>query len=246
MAGREPRGLNKTESTGGNRDMRSTQGRISLPLMFALGLAGWALTFERAARAGEWILPDDRLGIRTAPLLLLSRPDVQTDLKLDRAQILGAQNMINELTRRAGALRGRTGTAVIAERRAIDEAQLDWLGKSLTGNQLQRLRQIEIQWEGPAAMLSRPSVAEHLRLTAEQRQRLARIVSDRAASRKRGPKDPTGDEAFNRQVQSILSPAQHGLWTVLLGTPVRFAATSNPSALRDSAVRQAGHAATAR
>jgi hypothetical protein len=214
--------------------------------MLVLGLAGWACPFDQSGRAGEWTLPDDRLGIRTAPLLLLSRPDVQGDLKLDRAQILGAQNMINELTRRAAALRGRSGTAVIAERRAIDEAQLDWLGKNLTGNQLQRLRQIELQWEGPTAMLSRPSVAEHLRLSAEQRQQLARIVSERAAGRKRGQYSPSDQQAFNQQVRAFLSPAQHELWTILLGTPLRFVTTSNPSALRDAAVQQAGHATNSR
>jgi hypothetical protein len=215
-------------------------------MVLVLGLAGWTPWLGRDCRAGEWILPDDRQGIRTAPLLLLSRPDVRADLRLDRTQILGAQNMINELTRRASALRGRTGAAVIGERRSIDEAQLDWLGKNLTGNQLQRLRQIELQWEGPAAMLSRPSVADHLKLTPEQRQRLARIVSEHAAGRKRGQSTAADEQSLQQQVRSILSPGQAGLWTLLLGTPVRFVATASPSPLRDPAVQQAGHGGNGR
>ncbi len=226
--------------------MRHSHGGIGRSVVLVLGLAGSFVEFEPACRAGEWVLPDDRHGVRTAPLLLLSRPDVRADLKLDRAQILGAQNMINELTRRASALRGKTGAAVIAERRAIDEAQLDWLGKNLTGKQLQRLRQIELQWEGPAAMLSRPSVADHLRLTSEQRQRLARIVSGHAATRKRGQAPPLDDQALQQQVRLVLSPAQHGMWELLVGTPVRFVATSGPAPTRDPAVQQAGHAAGGR
>jgi hypothetical protein len=177
---------------------------------------------------------------------LLSRPDVRADLKLDRAQILGAQNMINELTRRASALRGKTGPTVIAERRAIDEAQLDWLGKNLTGRQLQRLGQIELQWEGPAAMLSRPSVADHLRLTSVQRQQLARIVSEHAATRQRSQAPPVAGQGVQQQIRLVLSPAQHEMWELLLGTPVRFVATAGPAPARDPAVQQAGHASGGR
>ena len=36
------------------------------------------------------VLADDRLGTRTAPLLLLTRPDVQADLKLTPEQVASA------------------------------------------------------------------------------------------------------------------------------------------------------------
>ena len=160
--------------------MRESQGWFIRRQLMAAGLAFALLAMATGRASGaEWVLPDDRLGIRTAPLLLLSRPDVQADLKLDRSQVLGAQNQINELTRRALALRGKTGTAVVADRRAIDEAQLEWLGKNLTGNQLERLWQIELQWEGASALLGRPMVAEYLRLTPEQQGSLAAIIAER-------------------------------------------------------------------
>src|SRR5262249_39724786 len=157
-----------------------------------------------ATRAGEWALPDARLGVRTAPLLLLSRPDVQVELRLEPAQIAQARGTIEELTRRAVTLKGKSGPAVVAERREIDEAQVDWLGRNLTGNQLIRLRQIELQWEGPSAMLSRPSVAEHLRLTAEQRQLLARMISQRNALRAQG-KATKDMAAFSQVTNEVLS-----------------------------------------
>lgn len=198
--------------------------------------SGW---LTAAAHGEDWALPNSRMGIRTAPLLLLSRPDVQADLRLDPGQIGEAQRTINELSHRAAALRGKTGTAVIAGRRAIDEAQVDWLSKNLTGNQLVRLRQIEIQWEGAAAMLSRPTVVDFLKLTPEQRQSLAQIISSGNAQRSRGPGDQA---ALNRQAQGVLSVTQKELWDGLLGSPCRFALSSTPPRTRDEATRQAGHA----
>jgi hypothetical protein len=219
--------------------MRNGQGWTALSallcLCFGLGVGG------SGGKAGEWSLPDTRLGIRTAPLLLLSRPDVQADLRLEPAQITGARNTINELTKRALSLRGKTGADVIAERRAIDEAQADWLTKNLTGNQLARLRQIELQWEGASAMLSRPTVAEYLKLTPEQQQVLVRAVSERNSQRSRGQSTQRDEAVLNQRAQAVLSRTQQELWANLLGAPCRFALTSVPPRSRDDAMQQAGH-----
>jgi hypothetical protein len=218
--------------------MRQRQGWAFVSA-FLCGVIGPAL-MPAGAMCGEWALPDSRLGIRTAPLLLLSRPDVQADLRLDAAQITAAQDTINELTRRAAALKGKSGAAVVAERRAIDEAQVDWLSKNLTGNQLVRLRQIELQWEGPSALLSRPTVAEHLKLSPEQRHLLAQMISERNALRARGK--PTKDQAaFIQMANEVLSADQRELWDSLLGSPFRFALTGPPPRTRDDAAQQAGH-----
>ena len=211
-------------------------------LALGIGLIGPG----NSVRADGWTLPDSRLGVRTAPLLLLTRPDVQADLRLDRGQILGAQSTITELTRRAQTLRGKTGSGVIAERRAIDQAQLDWLGKFLTGNQLDRLRQIELQWEGPAAMLSRPTVAEYLKLSSEQRQTLARMISQRNSLDGKARSDLTAEQSFQQQTRAVLTPTQNELWSNLLGDPLRFASTSTTSPIRDEKIQQAGHSQPAR
>jgi hypothetical protein len=192
--------------------------------------------------AEEWALPDTRMGIRTAPLLLLSRPDIQADLRLEPVQISGAQTAINELTQRAVALRGKTGAAVIAGRRAIDEAQADWLAKNLSGNQLARLRQIELQWEGASAMLSRPTVAEYLKLTPEQRQILVRAVSERNSRRASSRLAQQDERVLNQRAQAVLSKVQQDLWSNLLGTPCRFAMSNASQRSRDEATQQAGHA----
>lgn len=222
---------------------RRCQGRSvpHIPIWIVLGALSILQLLASRATASDWVLPDSRIGIRTAPLLLLTRPDVQTDLRLDRQQVAGAQETINELTRRAAALKGKTGAAVVAERRAIDEAQLDWLGKNLTGNQLERLRQIELQWEGVSAMLSRPSVADYLKLTTEQRQTLARVIAEQNALRRGAAAATRDDQALAQKAQAVLNQTQQELWGGLLGAPVRFATTTVPPRSRDDATQQAGH-----
>ena len=222
--------------------MRQSKGRIVLLGILWMGCGEATLLHaQNPGHAGGWCLPDNRLGIRTAPLLLLSRPDVQVDLRLERAQILGTQNTINELTRRALTLRGKTGAAVVAERRAIDEAQLEWLSSNLTGNQLERLRQIELQWEGVPAMLSRPMVAGYLKLTSEQQQTLARIIAERTRLRAQGRSAPQTEQDFRQKALSVLSNSQQELWANLLGTPFRFVATAVPPGKRDVSAQQAGY-----
>jgi hypothetical protein len=220
--------------------MRQGQGPTILTIMYCL--IGLHSAGQSMATAGEWSLPDTRVGIRTAPLLLLSRPDVQTDLRLEPVQISGIHDTINELTRRALALRGKTGPAVMTERRAIDEAQAEWLAKNLSGNQLARLRQIELQWEGARAMLSRPTVAEYLKLTPEQRQTLARTITQSNLKRSRGASTPGDEQALRDAAGLVLSKIQQELWSNLLGTPCRFAMSSAAPHTRDAAAQQAGHA----
>ena len=56
---------------------------------------------------GEEPLPDERLGFRTAPLLLLSRPDVRADVGLNPKQTVEAEKAVADLFVRATALRGQ-------------------------------------------------------------------------------------------------------------------------------------------
>jgi hypothetical protein len=219
--------------------MRQGQGPTILTILFCL--LGLHSAGHRAVMAGEWSLPDSRVGIRTAPLLLLSRPDVQADLRLEPVQISGIHDTINELTKRALALRGKTGPTVMTERRAIDEAQAEWLARNLSGNQLARLRQIELQWEGARAMLSRPTVAEYLKLTSEQRQMLVRTVTRSSLQRDRGASTAQAEQALSDAARSVLSKVQQELWSNLLGTPCRFAMSNVAPRSRDVAAQPAGH-----
>jgi hypothetical protein len=219
-------------------------GRLLFRALLMLGPG--ILCSAQSSKANDWSLPDARLGTRTAPLLLLTRHEVQADLKLEPGQISGAQAIIEQLTRRGFALKGKTGAGVISERRAIDEAQTEWLGTNLSGNQLERLRQIDLWWEGPPAMISRPTVADYLKLSPEQRQALARLITEHNTLHSKGAVTLSATEAFHAKALSILTGNQKVLWQNLLGTPCRFAFTGPASKTRDEAAQRAGHARQSR
>jgi hypothetical protein len=164
-------------------------------------------------------LPDDRLGIRTAPLLLLSRPDVRADLGLTPQQADSAERAITDLYVRAAALRGKTGAEALQARKAIDDAQRQWIEASLTPDQRTRLLQIDLQWEGPSALVSRPVVADTLVLTPDQRQAIQQAITVRNSARAAGQGPRVAEEALAKTVLSVLAPNQKARWHAMLGRP---------------------------
>jgi hypothetical protein len=196
------------------------QGSTVITALFATGLVLGALT--PVAHAGEPL--DDRLGIRTAPILLLFRSDVQADLKLTPGQISESRREAIALYDKAQKLsaRGKSGAGVVAARRIVDDEQSEWLNKNLTADQLNRLGQIDLQWEGAAAMLSRPMLAEYLSLTPDQRDRLARLVAASGQQRTQSAWTYSHHLNLTHQAISVLSDKQYDLWVLLVGTPLRF------------------------
>jgi hypothetical protein len=182
-------------------------------------------------------LPDSRLGIRTVPLLLLSRPDVRADLGLNSAQAAEARRAISELHAKAASLRGKTGAEAIAARRAIDEEQRRRLEALLSPEQQDRLVQIDLQWEGPSALISRKMVAESLNLDDRQRATLAQAVSDRDRRRAQAP-DRGGDERqLAEQALAVLTEPQRARWKAMLGRPLTIPQLAGPKAANPGATR---------
>ncbi|MFO0954508.1 MAG: hypothetical protein U0835_25775 [Isosphaeraceae bacterium] len=176
------------------------------------------------AKAGEGpaSLPDSRLGIRTAPILLLSRADVRSDLALTPQQTEAAERAITDLYVRAAALRGKSGAAALEERRQVDQAQRSWVETSLTSEQRNRLLQIDLQWEGPTALVSRPVVGETLGLDATQRQTIEKAVAARNASRAQGTGSILEEEAtLTRAALAVLTAEQKTRWQAMLGRPFK-------------------------
>jgi hypothetical protein len=180
------------------------------------------------ARGGEFL--DDRLGKRTVPILLLLRPDVQADLNLEPVQVAESYRAAANLYQKAMTLRGKTGPALVAARRAIDWEESVWLSRHLSEMQLARLGQIDLQWEGIAAMLSRPVVADHLQLAIEQKRSLAHQIAQltlpRASQRLWTPAD---HENLARQALAVLSDKQREAWKSLLGPTCRFVLSAAPA-----------------
>ncbi len=182
-------------------------------------------------------LPDSRLGIRTVPLLLLSRPDVRADLGLNPAQTAEARRAISELYAKAASLRGKAGAEAIAARRAIDEEQRRRLEALLSPEQQDRLVQIDLQWEGPSALISRKMVAESLNLDDWQRATLAQAVSDRNRRRAQAPNRGGDERQLAEQALAVLTEPQRARWRAMLGRPLVIPQLAGSKAANPSPTR---------
>jgi hypothetical protein len=180
---------------------------------------------DSPCRAGDEPLPDSRLGVRTVPLLLLSRRDVQADLRMSRTQVDDAEGAIRELYIKAYGLRGLKGEKLVAERREIDEQQRQWIETRLSESQRKRIVQIDLQWEGPSALVSRPAVAELLELTPEQITTLKKVVVESRGRLDKGESKTTVEGELARQTLATLSEAQKLRWKAMLGQPIQLQLT---------------------
>ncbi len=178
--------------------------------------------------AGGWILPDSMQGRRVPPIFLLSRPDVQADLAMKPDQVADAARVIADLFHKAAALQGRKDQAAIEQRRVVDEEQRLWLETRLTEDQVGRLTEIDLRWEGVAAIITRPTLAETLSLSDDQRAALTRLASDRATRHNRTAEhDPAAaDHRFVQQVWANLSDGQRKRWERMIGRPFTIMATA--------------------
>jgi hypothetical protein len=190
----------------------------------AIGIAG----LPGVGQAAEPL--DDRFGTRTAPMILLARTDVQADLKLTAEQIDQVNRAGALLYWKAYRLRGKREAAVLQARRAIDDEATTWLKEHLTEWQYSRLHEIDLQWEGVGAMLSRPIIAESLSIDPDQQHKLLAILATRYDSlHARQPWTIADQEHLSQRVLPLLTPNQRELWARLLGPPVRFSFKQPPA-----------------
>jgi hypothetical protein len=167
----------------------------------------------------EPLIPDSRLGVRTVPLLLLSRPDVRADLGLTENQTREAEDAIRSLYPRAREMAGKQGEDAVAARRAVDNDMQQWIESRLNESQRERLAQIDLQWEGPAAVVSRPSLADALELSTGQREALTKGVAEVNEKRRKGTLDARDEAALARQTLGLLTKTQRTRWRAMLGKP---------------------------
>jgi hypothetical protein len=135
------------------------------------------------------------------------------------AQVEDALQAVSTIHAKAAELRGMTGVKALAGRRAIDEEQRKWIDSRLSEVQRKRIIQIDLQWEGPAALVTRPAVADALSLSDEQRTKLKQAVAE--SSRKRALGEAIGgiEAALARQTLETLARPQRESWKAMLGRP---------------------------
>jgi hypothetical protein len=170
---------------------------------------------------------DDRLGIRTAPIFLLMRSDIQSELKIDPKLAAACRHVAASLRHKASSLKGVKLPTMVAARRAIDEEMSQWLITNLSPQQLDRLDQVDLQWEGPAAMLTRPFLDESLSLTREQREKLTSCLTEGKTHRAQGTWTYEDHRELTRKALTILSEKQRHLWVRILGEPCVFKIGAN-------------------
>ncbi len=184
--------------------------------------------------AEDILVPNSRLGTRIAPLLLLRRPDVQSDVGLNPTQAAELDQISRNLYGRAMSLARRRDPEAEKARRSIDHEQQQWLKTRLTDEQKKRLVQIDLQWEGPTSVYSRATVAEALGLTTEQREVLKRVGDEFTRKRRENPSQPVKEGELTRQILAVLSEPQRELWKDMLGAPfvpqIANAAPATPAA----------------
>ena len=150
---------------------------------------------------------------------LLSQAAVRRDLKLTDEQV----SAINDLAeKRRELLRGRRGDELEANEAACFEV--------LRREQAKRLRQIVWQKRGAFAF-NDPEIADALRLTTDQKERLHAIVEETGRLMWHPPGNP-GDhrlegwrrpeeywKGVNDRLMGVLSEEQRAKWTELMGEP---------------------------
>ena len=177
---------------------------------------------------------DEYFGMPIAPIWLLVRSDVQRDLQLNPRQITGARDLLARLLERGLNAKKKPVDAARAEKLAIDEEMAAWFRHELAPAQLERLTQINFQWEGASAM-RRTVVAEYLVLGDPQRFKIEHLLSERDKKRARRILAPGEFDKLSRQALDVLTPIQKEQWKELLGPPCRFSIGRPASPPRNAA-----------
>jgi len=175
------------------------------------------------------------------PPFVVFRDKVQDELKLSDAQKRKLRDRLVETGQGAmqffRTLEDKKPTEREKEvgryRQRLHEEQAAFLKETLKAEQLQRLRQIELQQEGLFA-LGRPEVSAELELTDEQRKRFMTVVQQlekelqplmkeaqsRGSPEEIMPKIMHLRKDHESQVETILSGAQKKQWRKMLGKPL--------------------------
>jgi hypothetical protein len=193
-------------------------GRTIFPtlIVLAAGLSGFTLSADGSEPT------DNRLGERTVPIFLLIRADIQADLKLSPEQVTECRRAALAFQRKAARLIGRKDAAVVPARREIDEELNQWLTQHLSPQQFARFEQIDLQWEGAAAMISRPFLDDSLKLTPEQKKTLSECLAQRKLQRARGTWTYDDHTNLTRKAIAVLTDTQREVWVRLLGPRCQF------------------------
>jgi hypothetical protein len=119
-------------------------------------------------------------------------------------------------------------------RRKAQEKLADFLKETLNADQLQRLHQLELQQEGPFAIVSRPEIGQALEITDEQRMQFMAVLQElkkkiepliKEAQSGGNPQEIEARimkirKAHEGKIEAVLREAQKKQWREMLGKPL--------------------------
>ena len=114
-------------------------------------------------------------------LALLHAPEVHQELKLNRTQVTELESLFAEIDKSWFLLRNQSQKQQLPILDSLDERVHSWLAEHVTGEQRERLRQIELQAQS-VRMLLRNDVALELKLESMQQKRFAELASSTDAA----------------------------------------------------------------
>jgi len=118
-------------------------------------------------------------------------------------------------------------------RQKAHEKLTAFLQETLKDEQLKRLRQLELQQEGPFALFARPDIGKELKITDEQRMQFMAVVQEMQTKiepliketqsggnpQEIGPKIKKIKKEQESRIEAMLSDTQKKLWKEMRGKP---------------------------
>jgi hypothetical protein len=169
---------------------------------------------------------------------IVYRSNVQEELKLSDGQKQDLLGRLPDLLRETlKALQRPEGAEREQEIRSIRQKSYEefWpiLKGTLNGEQFRRMQQLELQHEGPAALIGRPEIGNELKITEGQREQFVGVVQDMRKemepllreARSSGDREGVRLKATKiyenqeEKIEAILNEAQKKQWKEMLGKP---------------------------
>jgi hypothetical protein len=227
---------------------------IDLACRVRYGIVGRPIPAEEGGRAepdgGDQLVgpvPEEvrrQLVEALGPPFLVFRQRVREDLKLSDDQKQTLETMVAETVRDAMQFFAKVQDLEPSERdrrhhafrHQAQEKLAAFLKERLRPDQRRRLRQLEIQHEGPFALMGDPKLSAEMNVTNDQRQRIMAVVQGMEKKiqallhgagpnpdpRRVGPKAMQIRQDHARRIESVLTDAQRKQWRQLVGKPVKL------------------------
>ena len=128
----------------------------------------------------------------TAKVLLLTRADVLTDLGMTPEQSKKAQKTATAFWLKADELKGKPDQKLVKARLDLTLQMNRWIETELSPQQIARLDQVDLWWEGPSALVSRADCSND----AEADQGATRSPSGRNSSARNRARQRVQRRAF--------------------------------------------------